>query len=158
MFTLKLTVPFLVETTRATWGANQQDISQNIKNAYLYVRIKLTMNAAHFWGYECMELYRHTHFMTSWHRTLETSLLPQWPFLEQSILWHPMGLTVGVQFPAEARDFSLLHSIQTGFVAHPASYPMGTGSSFPTGKVARVWSWPLTSISCPIHHARCLIN
>jgi hypothetical protein len=27
-----------------------------------------------------------------------------------------------------------------------ASYPMGTGCSFPGGNMARVWSWPLTSI------------
>jgi len=30
--------------------------------------------------------------------------------------------------------------------AHPASYPMGTGDSFPGSKVAGVWSWPLTHI------------
>jgi hypothetical protein len=30
-------------------------------------------------------------------------------------------------------EFSLLHIVQTGFGAHPASYPMGTG-----GKVAGV--------------------
>jgi len=41
---------------------------------------------------------------------------------------------------------SLLHCIQIGSGAHPPSYPMGSGCSFPGGKVARVWSWPLTSI------------
>jgi hypothetical protein len=35
-------------------------------------------------------------------------------------------------------------SLTTG--AHQASYPMGTRGSFPGGKVARAWSWPLTSI------------
>jgi hypothetical protein len=34
------------------------------------------------------------------------------------------------QFPAEARDFSLLHSVKTGSEVHPASYKMGTGGSF----------------------------
>jgi hypothetical protein len=34
--------------------------------------------------------------------------------------------TAGVRFPAGASDFSLLHSVQTGPGAHPASYPMGT--------------------------------
>jgi hypothetical protein len=29
---------------------------------------------------------------------------------------------------------------------HPASYPMGTGRSFPRGKAAEEWSWQLTSI------------
>jgi hypothetical protein len=31
------------------------------------------------------------------------------------------------------------------FVCHPASYPVGAGGSFPDGKVAGAWSWPLTS-------------
>jgi hypothetical protein len=42
-----------------------------------------------------------------------------------------MGWTVGVRFPAGARYFSLLRSIQTGPGAHPDSYPMGTGSFSP---------------------------
>jgi hypothetical protein len=58
------------------------------------------------------------------------------------------GWTAGVRFPAGARDISLLHSFQTGSGAHPASYPMGTGSCFSGGKAAGAWSWPLTSIKC----------
>jgi hypothetical protein len=30
--------------------------------------------------------------------------------------------------------------------AHPASYPMGTGSIFPRDELAGAWSWSLTSI------------
>jgi hypothetical protein len=33
----------------------------------------------------------------------------------------------GVRFLAEARDFSFLHSVQSGFGIHPASSPLGTG-------------------------------
>jgi hypothetical protein len=44
------------------------------------------------------------------------------------------GCTAGVQFPAEARDLFLLHSVQTGSGAHPASYPMSTKSCFPEVK------------------------
>jgi hypothetical protein len=47
-----------------------------------------------------------------------------------------MGWTARVRFPA-VQDFYLRHSIQTdqtGSGAHPASYPMGTGGSFPGGK------------------------
>jgi hypothetical protein len=40
------------------------------------------------------------------------------------------GRGVGVRVPVEAR-FSPLHSVQTGSGAHPASYLMGTGGSFP---------------------------
>jgi hypothetical protein len=32
------------------------------------------------------------------------------------------------------REFSQLHFVQTGSQAHPASYPMGTGGSFPRSK------------------------
>jgi hypothetical protein len=42
----------------------------------------------------------------------------------------------GVRFPAEAGNFSLLHRIHTGSGAHSASYPMGTGGSFPGDKSA----------------------
>jgi hypothetical protein len=33
-------------------------------------------------------------------------------------------------------NFSLYHGVQDGSGAHPASYPMGTGGSFPGGKAA----------------------
>jgi hypothetical protein len=38
--------------------------------------------------------------------------------------------TAGVRLPAGSRDFFLLHSVQTGSGAHPASYPMGTRGCF----------------------------
>jgi hypothetical protein len=41
------------------------------------------------------------------------------------------GWTAGVRFQAGERDFSFLHSVQTGPGAHPASYTMGIGSLFP---------------------------
>jgi hypothetical protein len=53
---------------------------------------------------------------------------------------------IGVRFPAGAGNFPLRHRVQTGSGTHPSSYPMGTGGSFPEGKAARAWSWPLTSI------------
>jgi hypothetical protein len=52
----------------------------------------------------------------------------------------------GVRFPAGAGNFSFHHSVQNGSGAHPASCPMGTRGSFPGGKAAGAWSWPLTSI------------
>jgi hypothetical protein len=51
-----------------------------------------------------------------------------------------------VRFPAGAGNFSFHHRVQNGSEAHPASYPVGTRGSFPGGKVAGAWSWPLTSI------------
>jgi hypothetical protein len=56
---------------------------------------------------------------------------------------------MGVRIPGggggKAGNFSR-HRVQTGSGAHPASYPMGTAGSFPAGKAAGAWSWPLTSI------------
>jgi hypothetical protein len=43
------------------------------------------------------------------------------------------------------QEFSFLHVVQTGSGTHLAFYPMGTGASFPEGKAARAWSWPLTA-------------
>jgi hypothetical protein len=52
----------------------------------------------------------------------------------------------GIRFPKGAGDFSLLHRVQTGSGAHPASYPLGKTGSFPGGKAAGTWSWTFTSI------------
>jgi hypothetical protein len=47
-----------------------------------------------------------------------------------------------VRFPAGPGNISH-HRVQNGSGAHPASYPMGTRGSFPGGKAAGAWSWPL---------------
>jgi hypothetical protein len=46
----------------------------------------------------------------------------------------------GVQFLARAimGDFSLHHHIQRDSGAHPASYSMGTGGTYPREKAARM--------------------
>jgi hypothetical protein len=49
-----------------------------------------------------------------------------------------MKLSIILDFP--------YHRVQNGSGAHPVSYPMGTRGSFPGGKAAEAWSWPLTSI------------
>jgi hypothetical protein len=53
-----------------------------------------------------------------------------------------MGSTARALLPAGARD--LLHSIQTGSVAHPDSFPVGTRGSFPESKAAG-WGMKLTT-------------
>jgi hypothetical protein len=40
------------------------------------------------------------------------------------------------RFPAGVGNFSLHHRVQNGSGAHPASYPMGSGGSFPGGEAA----------------------
>jgi hypothetical protein len=45
--------------------------------------------------------------------------------------------TEGSEFESRwGQEFSHLQVIQTGSGVHPTSYPMGTGGSFPGGKVA----------------------
>jgi hypothetical protein len=51
-----------------------------------------------------------------------------------------------VRFPAKAGNFSPHDRVQNGSGTHPASYPMGTRGTFPEGKAAGAWIWPLTSI------------
>jgi hypothetical protein len=41
-----------------------------------------------------------------------------------------VGIATGYGLDGPGFDFSLLHSVQTGSGAHPASYPIGTGGSF----------------------------
>jgi len=50
---------------------------------------------------------------------------------------------IGVRVPTRATNFSLHHRVQAGSGTHPASYPMGTMGSFPGGKTAAAWIWPL---------------
>jgi hypothetical protein len=63
--------------------------------------------------------------------TLVTSTLPV-PYYLNGLL---MNWTAGAPFPAEGRDFSLFHSIQTGSGPHPASYLMGTEAVSPGVKL-----------------------
>jgi hypothetical protein len=51
-----------------------------------------------------------------------------------------------VWLPEGAGNFSLNHRVQNGSGAHPASYPMGTGDSFPGDKAAGTWNWSPTSV------------
>jgi hypothetical protein len=56
-----------------------------------------------------------------------------------------IGWTAEVRFLAGARFFS--SSQRPDRLWGPsASYPMGTGGSFPADKAAGAWSWPLISI------------
>jgi hypothetical protein len=41
---------------------------------------------------------------------------------------------IEVRSPTAAEDFSFRPCVQTASGAHPASYPLGTGGSFPGGK------------------------
>jgi hypothetical protein len=53
-----------------------------------------------------------------------------------------MGWTIkGPEFESRwGQEFSLFDVAHTGSGAHPASYPKGTGGSFPGGKATGVWS------------------
>jgi hypothetical protein len=54
---------------------------------------------------------------------------------------------VGVHFPAESKDFSLLYSIQTSSEAYPASYPVAT-RALSQGVMHRVQEADHSLLSC----------
>jgi hypothetical protein len=62
--------------------------------------------------------------------------------IAQSVWCCFTGWTNGIWFRAGGENFSLHYRVQTGSRAHPASYPMGIGWSFPGSKAAGAWSWP----------------
>lgn len=53
-------------------------------------------------------------------------------------------LRAAFQFSAGTRHFCVLWRVQTGSVAQPATYSMGTGG----GGGGGTWSWPLASEQC----------
>jgi hypothetical protein len=60
--------------------------------------------------------------------------------------WYITGLQgwiIVVGVPARAGNFSPHHRVQDGSGAPPASYPMDARGSFPWGKAAGAWRWPL---------------
>jgi len=76
-------------------------------------------------------------------------LIANFTFKVITVQWYIAGLRAGwsgVRVLAWARNFFLHHRDQTGSGDHPASYPMGTGGSFPGDKAAGAWNWPYTSI------------
>jgi hypothetical protein len=86
------------------------------------------------------------YWRSHWTQDFSSVSLPTWNWLRSVGI--ATGWTIRARFPAGARDFFFFHSVRTGSGAHPVSYPMGTGGSFPGGKAAEAWSRPLTSIQC----------
>jgi hypothetical protein len=72
----------------------------------------------------------HIYLYNDSHRTGIT----QWYSAELRARWS------GDRIPVEARNFSLHHSVQSGSVAHQASYPMSIRDSFLGCKTAEAWS------------------
>jgi hypothetical protein len=95
-----------------------------------------------------VELYLHSPFTPTWRVAQLKKHRDKFIFLA---LYLALGYGLDdrssmFRFPAGAGNFSLHHRVQSGSGAHPASCPpMGTRGSFPGGKAAGAWSWPLTS-------------
>jgi len=53
---------------------------------------------------------------------------------------------IGIRFQEVVGNFSLRQRVQTVPGAHPGSYSVHTGNTFPVGKAVGAWSWPLISI------------
>jgi hypothetical protein len=95
--------------------------------------------------------------MTRVHKTNSHDIFPQDILgLKINKYWHAglRAVCSVVRVPAGAGNFSLHHRVQTGSGAHPASYPVVTKGSFPGGKAAGAWSWPLTSHLVPRSRVR----
>jgi hypothetical protein len=73
--------------------------------------------------------------LTSYNSLTYTYFLEnEWrPGSAQAVYQLPTGWTTeGLEFESRwGQEFSLLHVVQTGSAVHSASYPMGTGGSFP---------------------------
>ena len=68
------------------------------------------------------------------------------------------GLWAGqfvVWFPAKARDYCLLQSVQTDSGAHPVSCSVGIRVSFTVCKVDGVWSWQPLPSSAKVKNELC---
>jgi hypothetical protein len=61
----------------------------------------------------------------------------------QSVQRLVTGWTIGVRFPTEVGNFSVLRRVHIGSRAHQASCTMGP---LPEDKAAGSWSWPLSSL------------
>jgi hypothetical protein len=92
---------------------------------------------------ECMELYLHSPNTPSWrgaqlkHRELIIVKVHSMLSRDSSVgIPTGYGLDDRVRFPAGTGNLYLRHRVQTGFGAHPASYPVGIGGSFPGVKAA----------------------
>jgi hypothetical protein len=88
-----------------------------------------------------------------------------WAGIAQSVQRRNTGWTARVRFSTEARDLSLLHSVQTGSGAHPASMArtLTPGLKLPGLEAdnsppssAEIWSY--TSTPPYVFMAYCLIN
>ena len=66
-----------------------------------------------------------------------------------SVLWPgywPDDRCPLVWFPVREKNISHLQFVQTDCGAHPAAYSMGNGDSWPGGRAAAAWSWPLSHL------------
>jgi hypothetical protein len=64
-------------------------------------------------------------------------IMKRWSRNTQSVQRQATGRTAGVRVLARDINCSLLHSVLKGSGDYPASYTIGTGSSFPEGKSGR---------------------
>jgi hypothetical protein len=85
-------------------------------------------------------------FKNAWSYTYTSPFITAWAGIAQCYSAGLRAWWSDVRVPVGARNFPPHHRIQTGYGAHPASYPMGSTGSFLGDKAAVAWRWPLTSI------------
>jgi hypothetical protein len=77
---------------------------------------------------------------------ISTKLFAEWRSRDSAV-----GISTGYELDdkrgrssSHGRVKNFLHVVQTGSMAHPASYPMGIWGSFPGDEATGAWSWPFT--------------
>jgi hypothetical protein len=69
-----------------------------------------------------------------------------------------MGWMIGGLNPRRGWEITYYHCVQTSSGDHWVSYPVSTRSSFPGGRAALVWNWPLTPSSAKVKHVQIYIS
>jgi hypothetical protein len=90
-------------------------------------------------------------FRTLTHSEHKWSSIASYGWWAEIAQWYSTGLWTGwagIRVATGTGNLSPHPRVQTGSGTHPASYSMGTSGSFPGGKAAGAYSWPLTSIQC----------
>lgn len=80
--------------------------------------------------------------ISTWTEYITVNFVMNWLFKGAIIA---KGSEAGQRGRLQSWVKSVLHVIHTGSGAHPGFYPMFNGGTFPGGRTAGEWSWPLTS-------------
>jgi hypothetical protein len=159
--TWKNIIPKKGKVNEQHWALHNEEFRDIYRSRVIGIAVRSCVNASarpgspngtvlyHFLEATCAKPQFWDFSMSDETRLLAWEIHVSWAGIAESLqqLGNGLGvLEIAVRFVVGTRDLSLLKSGQTGCVAHPASYSLRTGGSFPAGIVAGSWGWPLTFI------------